>query len=438
MLFRSCIAISLAGIALAQEHISTAGLVQNNATNAPTRLRYDNGTYGPEMEEVHYYYDQWPIGISVASDGRIFTTYTRGDYAYTLGVVVNKTAEKPYPNAALNLPPDQLNTTWNGIPFGSGNASAFISVQALYITSKTSTRPETLWVLDTGRPTVHNAQGDPSMPYAQPGGPKVVAISLANDTIYQTFTFPASVHYPDSYFNDLRFDLRANVSGTSGSGIAYLVDSSNEGRPGFIMLDLGTGESWRRLSEDPSVLRGAENVPVYQGHPFYFRQKGYAVGWQLEGLDGIQLTPDGKTMYYSPLSTNYLYSIPTVNLRERDTNPLAELNAHSNVSSHGQRGGDANGFEGDSNGLIYQLMPEQNAVFYFDPKDGQTHPFVRDPRIVWPDGASIGADGYIYLNINQLPYQPDWNDGVDLRQHPGAILRAKLNNGGTKITSLYT
>jgi len=54
MLFRSCIAITLAGIALAQEHISTAGLIQNNATGAPTRLRYDNGTYGPEMEEVHY------------------------------------------------------------------------------------------------------------------------------------------------------------------------------------------------------------------------------------------------------------------------------------------------------------------------------------------------------------------------------------------------
>lgn len=373
----------------------------------------------------------------MASDGRIFTTYTRGSDTYTLGVVVNETAEAPYPSAALNLPPDELNTTWHGIPFGSGDASAFISVQAIYVTPKTSSRPETLWAIDTGRPTVHNAKGDPSMPYAQPGGPKLVAMSLENDTIYQTFTFPADVHYPDSYLNDLRFDLRPNVTGTSGKGIAYLVDSSNEGRPGFIMVDLGTGESWRRLTQDPSVLRGAEDVPSYQGHPFYLRQKGSAVGWQLEGLDGIQLSPDGKTMYYSPLSTNYLYSIPSTNLRERDTNPLAELNAHSNVSNHGQRGGNANGFEGDSNGLVYQLMPEHNAVYYYDPSDGQTHPFVRDPRILWPDGASVGADGYIYLNINQLPYQPDWNDGVDLRQYPGGILRARVPGNGTKITSLY-
>ena len=351
--------------------------------------------------------------------------------------MVNETAEEPYPSAELNLPPDQLNTSWNGIPFGSSNASAFISVQAVYITSGNAQRPETLWAIDTGRPTVHNAQGDPSMPYAQPGGPKLVAISLANNSIYNTYTFPASVHYPDSYLNDLRFDLNPNLSDTSGQGVAYLVDSSNEGRPGFIMVDLGTGESWRRLTQDASVLRGENDVPSYQGHPFYLRQSGMPIQWQLEGLDGIQLSTDGETMYYSPLSQHNLYSIPTRNLRARDTNPLAEVEAHANVSSHGQRGGDANGFEGDSNGLVYQLMPEHNAIYYFDPSDGLTHGFVRDPRIIWPDGASVGADGYIYMNINQLPYQPDWNFGEDGRVYPGAVLRCKLPGNGTKITSLY-
>lgn len=372
-----------------------------------TRLRVDNGTYGPAIEEVHYYYDQWPIGIAVASDGRIFTTYTRGSDRYTLGVVVNETAEEPYPNLELNLPVDQLNTSWHGIDFGSGNSSAFISVQAVYVTPRSNAtgRPETLWALDTGRPTIHNGQGDPSMPYAQPGGPKLVAISLANNSIYETFTFPSTVHYPDSYLNDLRFDLRPNVTGTSGKGIAYLVDSSNEGRPGFIMVDLGTGESWRRLTQDKSVLRGQQDVPSYQGHPFYFRQLGQPVNWQQEGLDGVNLNLDGTRMYYSPLSTNYLYSVPTANLRERDSNPTAELDAHSNVTSHGQRGGNANGFEGDSNGLIYQLMPTHNAIYSYDstPKgNGQTNGFLRDPRIIWPDGASIGFDGYIYMNINQV------------------------------------
>lgn len=202
------------------------------------------------------------------------------------------------------------------------------------------------------------------------------------------------------------------------------------------MLDLGTGESWRRLSEDPSVLRVNQNVPSYVRRPFYFDQLGMPVGYQQEGLDGIQITPDGRRIYYSPLSSTYLYSIPTVNLRARDSDPLAELAAHSNISHHGQRGADANGFEGDNQGRIYQLMPTENGVYYYDPRDLQTHGLFSDPRVLWPDSASIGFDGYLYVNINQLFFQPDWNFGVDGRQHPGAILRVKLPNGANKITTL--
>ncbi len=117
------------------------------------------------------------------------------------------------------------------------------------------------------------------------------------------------------------------------------------------------------------------------------------------------------------------YGVPAANLRERDTNLLAEQAASNNVTWLGQRGGEANGFEGDSNSLC-------------DPGDLQTHGFIRDPRILWPDSASIAADGYLYMNINQLPYQPMWNNGIDLTVHPGAILRARLPRNGTKINSL--
>jgi hypothetical protein len=58
-----------------------------------TILRTDNGTLGPQVEEFHYYYDQWPIGLAVSSKGRLFVCYTRGTYQYTLGEAVNNTAE---------------------------------------------------------------------------------------------------------------------------------------------------------------------------------------------------------------------------------------------------------------------------------------------------------------------------------------------------------
>ncbi|KAH0835172.1 hypothetical protein AYO21_10878 [Fonsecaea monophora] len=411
--------------------ISTEGLISNNS-RFDTILRVDNGTYGPMVEEVHYFYKYWPIGIAVSSTSRIFICYTRGDYDYTVAEVNSTTSETPFPTAGLNLPANALNTTFNGIEFGSANSTGLISVQALYITPATSSgQPETLWLLDTGRPTIRSSSGSYTMPYAQPGGPKVVGVNLSNDTIYATYTFPSAVHYPDSYMNDIRFDLRPSHN------VAYIVDSSNEGRNGFIVLNLTDGSSWRRLTQHPSVLRTYNALPSYQGHPFYYRNPGMSVSHQQEGLDGIQISPDGDYIYYSPLTSQNLFRIPTANLLLQDRqSPLAEQAASNNVSWLGERGGEANGFEGDSRGLIYMLMPTHNAIYYYNPADLQVHGFIRDPRILWPDSASVAEDGYFYVIVNQLPYQDEWNNGVNLRQFPGAILRAKLLDNAMKITSL--
>jgi len=111
------------------------------------------------------------------------------------------------------------------------------------------------------------------MPYAQPEGPKLVAMNLNNNSVSATYTFPPNVHYPDSYMNDLRFDMRANAT-ASAKGMSYIIDSSNEGRTGLIMLDLGTRESWRQLTQHVSTLRTFEAVPSYQGIPFYQRSPG--------------------------------------------------------------------------------------------------------------------------------------------------------------------
>lgn len=256
-------------------------------TTGTHNVRIDTGTYGPPVEEFHYFYDQWPIGLAVSKTGRVFTCYTRGTYAYTLGEVVNQTAEVPYPSLEMNTPPGGLSTEMNGVVFGSTDQTHFVSVQALYVTPD-----DTLWVLDTGRPTI-NQTGRIGIPYAAPGGPKLVAINLANNSIAKTYTLPSNVHYPDSYMNDLRFDMSPNAT-ASGGGIAYIVDSSNDGRPGFIMVDLGTGESWRQLDQHPSVLRVSEDVPSYNGIPSYFRQHGHPLDFQQEGLDGIEMDQYGE------------------------------------------------------------------------------------------------------------------------------------------------
>ena len=57
---------------------STQSVTYQNLTSA--NVRRDSGVTGPPVEEVHYYYDQWPIGLAVSKQGRIFVCYTRGTY----------------------------------------------------------------------------------------------------------------------------------------------------------------------------------------------------------------------------------------------------------------------------------------------------------------------------------------------------------------------
>ena len=58
---------------------ATAQLVASQNLSG-VNVRRDSGLTGPPVEEVHYYYDQWPIGLAVSKQGRIFVCYTRGKY----------------------------------------------------------------------------------------------------------------------------------------------------------------------------------------------------------------------------------------------------------------------------------------------------------------------------------------------------------------------
>ena len=55
---------------------------------------------------------------------------------------------------------------------------------------------------------------------------------------------PQDVVLPTIYLNDLRFGLRRNKD-----GVIFITDSSQNGPSGIIVLDIASGESWRRLND---------------------------------------------------------------------------------------------------------------------------------------------------------------------------------------------
>ncbi|KZT07183.1 uncharacterized protein LAESUDRAFT_758604 [Laetiporus sulphureus 93-53] len=388
--------------------------VAKNPTLAGAYIHYDTGLYGPKLELVHAYYNYWPVGVGVASDGTVFTTLPRGNETFTLAVFNSTTTEAPWPNEDWNTPPAFENASNPGY--------SVVTEKFLYIQSVVVDGLDRVWALDTGRPEVNGSY----LLAAVPGGPKLIGFYL-NGTNFAAYTFPSSVVYADSSVNDVRFDLR-------GGGYAYITDSSPN-HPGIVVLELATGASWRHLDAHPSTTPDNSFVPVYDGVPFYLHPitAPYAVNnFGLYAADGIALSPDGAYLYYAPLASRQLWRVPTSYLKVQPSaeNPYAALLAKQAVENLGESGSNADGMETDSSGYIYAGAPEHNAVTRYNPATGVMEPFVRAPYIQWPDTLSIvtlqTGESYVYFTCNQLWLGPNYQNGTDLRTKPYAMFRAPI------------
>ncbi|PSK46373.1 Pentatricopeptide repeat-containing protein 2, mitochondrial [Elsinoe australis] len=400
------------------------------ATTSAQQIITDSGRAGPPLELVHLFNDQWPTGIAVSSTGRKFANYPAGldgnntnngsNGKYQVAELFGNSTERPYPSADFNNPPGGAINFTTTPPSGANYQDRLIGVQSVVIDSA-----DRLWILDTGRALTTEGV----LALAAVGGAKLVGVDLTTNSVIKTITFPNNVAYPDTYLNDVRFDLNPDLT-ESGQGVAYITDSSVEGRTGLIVVDLGSGESWRHLDGSPTVQGDRQFLAYVWGRELYAFQAGKPAGFLTFGADGIALGADGKDLYFGGVGNRYLYSISTERLR--DNGPLSEIQAQAAVVSRSQKGV-ADGFETDTNGFIYHGNLEFNAISFFNPANGTDQVFVRDPRLNWVDTFSVATDGYIYFTNNQLCFGPAIYPGTDERVRPFTLFRAKLPNGGTKL-----
>jgi sugar lactone lactonase YvrE len=346
------------------------------------------------IEPIFRFYDAMPTGVTVAADGRIFVNFPRwGDEVpFTVGVIRNGKVEA-YPDAKINIF-DPLNP---GETLGS--------VQSVVVDAANR-----LWILDTAAPGF-------SPPVL--GGAKLIAVDLATNKVVKTIVLPATTVLPTTYINDVRFDLRQGKD-----GVAYITDSSINGPGGILVVDIESGDSWRKLSGHRSTSPDPAFIPIVEGERLAVREKGKAPAPFDVASDGIALSSDGKTLYYCPLSSRHLYSVPTVLLRDRSDNDRAISGA---VVDLGEKGA-SDGLESDDKGRVYAGDYEHNGIRQRQ-TDGEWRTIVHDPRVLWPDTMSLAADGYLYFTANQLHRQAQFHDGKDLREKPYVLFRVKVDAG---------
>ncbi|AHY51175.1 hypothetical protein BJS_04024 [Bradyrhizobium japonicum SEMIA 5079] len=346
------------------------------------------------IEPVFEFYDAMPTGVSVAADGRIFINFPRwgDDVPFTVGEIRNGQVV-PYPDAPTNI----FDPARPGETLGS--------VQSVVVDAANR-----LWILDTAAPGF-------SSPVA--GGAKLVAVDLATNKVVKTIVLPSSTVLPTTYINDVRFDLRRGKA-----GIAYITDSSISGPGGIIVVDLDSGESWRKLTGHKSTSPDPAFIPVVEGERLAAREKGKPPAPFSVASDGIAISADGTTLYYCPLSSRHLYSVPTALLLDRHASEAAIAEA---VVDLGEKGA-SDGLEADDKGRIYAGDYERNSVRQRQ-ADGEWKTIAHDPRILWPDTLSVASDGYLYFTANQLHRQAQFHEGQDQRVKPYTLFRVRIDAG---------
>ncbi|MDQ4101765.1 MAG: major royal jelly family protein [Thermoproteota archaeon] len=352
------------------------------------------------LEPVAYFHGAMPTGVTVSHKGRIFVNFPKwGDeVAFTVAEIISGEGKTvPYPDNEINqTDPNDLGAT-------------LMSVQSVVVDPA-----DRLWILDTGSPMFQPTKY---------GGPKLVCVDLETDKVAKKILFPQNVALPTTYLNDIRFDLRRGKE-----GVAYITDSSQNGSNGIIVVDLSSGESWRKLDNHPSTK--SEDIqsflPIVEGRPFVVKQqqeKNRSVKLAADmGSDGIAISSTGELLYYCPLASRNLYSVTTEALIDRS---LDDQSVSQSVHEEGDKGGASDGLESDAEGCVYVTNYEHNSILRRNLR-GEWETIVHDPRLLWPDTLSLACDGYLYVTANQLHRQARFHNGQDLRIKPYTLFRINV------------
>lgn len=343
--------------------------------------RFPDAETARAFEENAYWKGAMPAGFKVDREGNHYLSVPR--WAPGIPATVNrvvtvdgKAVLDPFPSWEMNE---------------AGRPAALQSVLGWEIDELNRA-----WFLDQG-----HIEGAP----CEDGAQKLVCWDIDSNQLIKSIPIPSEIaDYTASFLNDLVID--------NANGFIYIADSGIFSDPlqgGLIVYDMANDRLRRVLHQHVST----QDVPGY-----WFEIDGQRV-WPDQpmrtGADGITLSADRRTLYWSALSARHLYSIDTVLLRDfaADLQTIAAA-----VVDQGDKGTNSDGLGADDRGHIYYTMLEGKGIGVFDPGSGEFRPLLTDDRMIWVDGMTFDNRGNLLFNTNRLHQlfrdQLDWSDTDNL------------------------
>lgn len=333
-----------------------------------------------------------PSGIAVSSDNRLFLGFPRHADNHTEFALAELTDGNlvPFPEKDFIYPSTKPYTEW------------LVSPHGLFIDKN-----DILWVLDDGKRS--------GMKEIPEGAAKVVAIDIHTKKVLHKLIIPKPVLADEAHYNDLRVDLSHGKQGT-----VYIVNSGFGAHYSIVVIDVASGKVREVLrnhfstSPEPGFVAFLEGIPLV----FDLKEPTFPVG----GVDGISISPDEKTLYWTTISGRKLYSISTDVLSDFNTTEKTVENAVVFEGGHPA----CDGLAEDEDGNIYFGAFEQQSIVQRSP-DGNYKLLAHDKEnFVWPDGLAY-RNGFVYVTLGQWNRLPGFNGGKELRKPPYWVVKININ-----------
>lgn len=316
--------------------------------------------------------DMPPGNLAIGPDGRMFMS-VHEFYGKALRIVEVSPdgSVTPYPNEA-----------WANAPTGDGpGLKGVLGLRA--------DREGILWMLDG------QAEG-------QTG--RIVGWNTNTETLHKIYYLGQPATLPSSFLNDLAIDREHNA--------IYITDTANAETTALIVLDLDTGRARRVLQGSAFTVPEDTNM-VIDGNVVNLGGAPAKIG-----ANPITIDPTNEWVYFAPMTASAMYRVRTTDLLDEN---LSEEALEARVERYGDKP-ISDGSTVDANGNVYITSITEDAVGVTKP-DGTYEILFQQDEMSWPDGFAMGADGYVYVTINELHRSPVLNGGTDATQGEFKIMR---------------
>lgn len=257
-----------------------------------------------------------------------------------------------------------------------------------------------VWLLDSG-------QAEPRTT------PKLVAWDVVNDKLNKIIYLPESISIAESQLNDLAISHKYQRIVIADEGIGQ---GSNGDKAALVVVNTVTGASRR-------ILQGTESVLPDYSLPI-ISDEGLPSQKQIDafiGADGIVLDNKEQWLYFAPLNKKYVYRIAMADIAN---DALSDKQLAKRVQRYAEKPNNG-GLSIDADDNLYLTIVGGRKVGVIPADTREYRDYAEDKDMIWPDGVSIGPDGYLYTGAAQLPLSAAFNDGVASNKAPYLIYRFK-------------